>query len=82
MPTSENNKISGKEVKHLLKRGLTANNALLTHWGRRTCSNVQNEILIAAEGVCLLQTPPTITRKFSLRIIRSLPTDALMADTR
>lgn len=57
MLTSETNKISDKEVKHLLKRGVTANNAQLTRCGRRTCSNVQNEILIAAEGVCLLQTP-------------------------
>lgn len=52
MPTSETNRISDKEVKHVLKREVAANNALLTHCGRRTCLNIQNEILIAAEGVC------------------------------
>lgn len=65
MLISETNKISDKEVKYLLKRGVTANNAQLTHCGRRTCSNVQNEILIAAEGVCLLQTPQSYRKVLS-----------------
>lgn len=81
MPKSETKKISGKEVKHLL-RGVT-NSALTTHWGRRTCSNVQNKILIAAEGVCLLQTPQSSDNyKKAPQIIPSLFTDALMGDTR
>lgn len=79
VPVSETDKISGKEVKHLL--GGVTNSALLAHWGRRTYSSVQNEIFIFAEGVCLLQTPQSSdSYKKAPQIIHSLFMDALMVD--